>query len=180
MILGPDWVFVSVPKCATHSLYELLTARYGGIQNEGAYHQNMIPREHRDKPVFTCVRSPWTRTVSAWGRMVHPEREEEPMPFPAFVSWLIDSPHPGKPVYQPMSTWLSPVLDRVHAWRLESLDRDMAESGFSRHGTVPRLWTARERGIGRDATDITPWADVPSPIVSLWKEWAAEDFERWY
>jgi len=179
VILGPDWVFVSVPKCATHSLYELLTTVYKGEQHPGPYHQISIPRGHTDKRIFTCVRSPYTRTVSAWGRMNHPERQEEDMTFPAFVEWLISSPHQAKPVYQPQATWLAPVLDRATFWRLERLDEDMRASGFDRHEKVPHLWSAMERGFKRWHTDLTPWKDVPTDLHQRWRLWCERDFDLW-
>ncbi len=66
MIIGPDYVFISVPKAGTHTMYWILKKHFGGKQRKGAYHQKNVPKASRKKFLFTTVRNPYARAVSAW------------------------------------------------------------------------------------------------------------------
>lgn len=65
MILGPDYVFIAVPRTASVSIASWLVAEHGGIWH-GDHHGTDIPLEHRDKFTFTVVRDPFTRLPSMY------------------------------------------------------------------------------------------------------------------
>jgi len=201
VIIAPDksWVFISTPKCASHTLYDVLQRVYKGEKAEGgAYHRRdksnkMTDEQWASAQLYTCVRDPWSRAVGAWGRMVDPRLSDDPNPkglpdskgvlrgtpidFPEFVKWMISTPQ-TRPIYQPCSEWLAPVIHRVHAWHLETLDEDMRASGFDKHDKLPCLWSAEERGIPRRRNDAHWWGMVDEETQAAFREWAAEDIRR--
>ena len=65
MIIGPDYVFIAVPRTASVSIASWLVAEHGGIWH-GDHHGTEIPPQHRGKFTFTVVRNPFTRLPSMY------------------------------------------------------------------------------------------------------------------
>jgi len=62
---GGKWLFVSNPKCGTHTMYKFLE-KLGG-ERLGNFHQNVFPLVTPLPPlVFTTCRNPFDRVVSAY------------------------------------------------------------------------------------------------------------------
>lgn len=72
MIICPDYgsVFISTPKTGTHSMYKFLKENCGGEQYVGGYHRTKLPFNFRDYHVFTTIRHPLERFVSAWNSLL--------------------------------------------------------------------------------------------------------------
>ncbi len=77
MIIGPDYVFISTPKCATHTMYDVLQKDFGGKRLK-PYHRREVPDEHKDKFRFTAVRNPYSRAVCMWWIMTNSKFYSEP------------------------------------------------------------------------------------------------------
>jgi len=60
------WVFVSTPKCATNSLYQVLQERFGGVRQKPGFHINRVPPKAKEYFRFTVVRNPFSRAVAIW------------------------------------------------------------------------------------------------------------------
>ena len=65
MIIGPDYVFIAIPRTASVSIASWLVANHGGVWH-GDHHGTDIPPEHRSKFTFTVVRDPFTRLPSMY------------------------------------------------------------------------------------------------------------------
>lgn len=63
MIIGPNYVFIAVPRTASMSIAAWLVAEHGGVWH-GDHHDTDIPPEHQGKHVFAVVRNPLTRLPS--------------------------------------------------------------------------------------------------------------------
>ena len=167
MILGRGWTFISTPKCATNSLFAVLKTVYRGKQASGAFHRRVIPLDHVAGDIFTCVRNPYSRAVSAWASGVMSS-----LTFPEFLAWLVVGPH-VRPMFKTMSAHHGDLVFKS-AWKLESLEDDMRDDGFDLHDDeLPVLNTSEHLNY------LVKWAGVPDYLRLRFNEWAAEDFERY-
>lgn len=98
MIIGPDFVFIAVPKTASQSLTYHWLPKYGGKDlGPEQYHRRDVPSEHAHKLTFAVVRNPYDRVVSFWHYMAKflPEqvadlspRFDPSWPLEEFCDWL--------------------------------------------------------------------------------------------
>ena len=59
------YAFVSCPKCATFTIYDVLSSQCDGTR-VGAFHNRSLPAQFADGFVFGVVRNPYARAVSLW------------------------------------------------------------------------------------------------------------------
>lgn len=59
------WVFVSLPKACTNTMYRVLKEHYGPLVRIGT-HPHVVPIEYEKYFIWTVCRSPFTRAVSQW------------------------------------------------------------------------------------------------------------------
>lgn len=163
------FVFVSTPKCATHTMYEVLhSALYNGLLLPGGNHNNQVPEQFRSFYIFSIVRNPYSRAVSLW-TFTRKRGDDVPESLADYVRLLIDSPEKaaGPKAGLSQAEWLRPVpLTRV-LW-LESLAADFQVLPFYRGpDTLPQ----------RNASDHRPWQEyMTTEIADLIDEWAGQDF----
>lgn len=139
-----EWLFISMPKTGTHSMYELLKSSFGGTQLEGPYHRTEVPSECIDFFKFTTVRHPFSRTVSIWNSLtrVEPYRSIY-LPalgsneFSVFVDHLINDrlnsipTGKGKALLTSQTSWLSGIsCDRY--LRIERIDDEFKDLPFTK------------------------------------------------
>ena len=186
MMRGPDnsWLFVSTPKCATHSMYAAL-AELGGVR-VGSFHATPSRGDvHRGTYVFSVCRHPLSRAVSLWryldakasdnNHAVYEEVRQHcgaPVDFPGFVRWLVSTPTRDfnrQAIVLTQSAWHSrKVVTRF--LRLESLAQDFEGLPFDTDGVLPHRLNATPR---------RPWQDYHTPeTVGMLATWAADDFAR--
>jgi hypothetical protein len=109
MIIGPNYVFIQVPRTASTSIASWLIAHHGGV-SVGDQHSTEIPEADRGKFTFTIIRDPYDRLPSLWRYLAtrfwpsprwRASREAEDwlalgMPFdsglPDFVDWAATQP----------------------------------------------------------------------------------------
>lgn len=67
MIIGKNFVWIHVPKCAGSSFEEMMAERHG-LKIYGGQHNTArdIPQEHRGKTIIGFMRSPLEAEVSNW------------------------------------------------------------------------------------------------------------------
>lgn len=63
MIAGPDYVFLCMPRTASHSISAWLCAQHGGMDIL-EHHTRIVPAEHAHKHTFAVVRNPYERLLS--------------------------------------------------------------------------------------------------------------------
>ena len=172
------WLFVSVPKCGTNTLYQVLLDRFDAARVKPGFHRNQVPPAFADYYTWAVVRNPYARAVSLWWRTRHDPTarrilSEGPAELPAFIRWLMTGPEAAakRSLDLSMSAWLQPVrLDRF--CRLENLSAELSGLPFwdGRSVDLPRL------NVGADRTG---WRDYMTlDAVAAIQEWAGDDFER--
>ena len=181
MILLPlhKAVFVSTPKCATNTMYEVLKAEYGGQQTGDAFHWNRVPRECLDWFSFTVCRNPYARAVSVWASSRGAERygvrdrvgSDEIRPL---FEYLLSNP-PWRSMFMAQHEWLANVrLNTV--LRLEDLENELWRLTF---------WTGSSTLPRKNPTypDMRkPWKwyyEQDAALQPLVEQWAGLDFERY-
>ena len=95
MIVNKDYVFISTPKCATHTMYDVLQTHFEGKRLK-PYHRREVPEEYKDVKRFTVVRNPYSRAVCMWWVIIHGKRYFEQYrsyvssaTFEAYLKWVM-------------------------------------------------------------------------------------------
>lgn len=65
MVLGPNYVFLCVPRCASNSIRDWLVEHFDGVHME-PHHGTRIPAGHAGKRIVAVVRNPYDRMLSTW------------------------------------------------------------------------------------------------------------------
>jgi len=111
------YVYVATPKSGTHTMYQILAEYHQGYRiDKHSFHSVAIPGKARKYLIFTVVRNPYARMVSAWNSLtkVQPYKYIY-LPllsgpgFPDFAKWVCDSPDlglQGAVTYRPQVEWV--------------------------------------------------------------------------
>ena len=165
-------LFISTPKAATHTMYQVLPKRYGGVR-VGGFHNVAIPRECRDYWQFSVCRNPYDRLVSSFYSFNRGLHELKQCPHNDdlnkwFRWWIHHSPfyllYPQHVRHD--------NFDIQHFMRCETLDADFARLPFhtGEPVTLPKVWS-REHGTWQELLD--------AETIAVANEYYAEDFERY-
>lgn len=65
MIIGPDFVFLHVPRCAGTLMQRVYLPQFGG-KFHNPFHGRIVPADHAHKFTFAIVREPYSRMMSLW------------------------------------------------------------------------------------------------------------------
>lgn len=177
MIIGPDYVFVSVPKCGTHTMYHVLQTYFDGVHLEPPYHRKKIPEIHQKKFRFTIIRNPYPRAVSIWMSLTRHVAEKNDWikaaggdDLGSFMQLLLTgdlSKMRNLPSIMPIHKWLGGMKFDLKI-KLESLERSFAALPFIK---------GREYEIPHELKRVDDWKNYLKPeITPLIREWAGVDF----
>ena len=176
------YVFVSVPKAGTHTMYATLTDGFGGRQLDGPYHQKDVPAEYLDFFCFASVRHPFQRAVSIWNSLTQrPNYSPKYLPliggdsFLEFARWIAKINPANRPTGKggvlllSQAEWLEDVrLDRY--LHLETINSDFAKLPFVSDDIVLAKLLAR---------DHQQWDELKcSESHELLRKRYANDFQR--
>jgi len=181
MIIGPKYVFISTPKCGTHTMYWLLKNHYGGKQKKGAYHQKNVPKIHQKKFLFTVTRNPYSRAVSAWTSLLKPGAEDRyrkswsrycpASDFTSFMELLANRrPHTaaGAIATIPQYAWIG--RNKCRAIKIENLQEEFNELPFvDKFIEIPHLLKRTDESWKEVITDKS---------LQFIHKWAGKDFKR--
>lgn len=121
------YVYISVPKAASQTMFRVLSEHYDG-ERYGGMHENQIPPMARDYFKFTVVRNPYRRALRLWWSTCRGDDDEfrrkdrygmrlgcpDPDNFEAFMRWLPSASKdpmmaPSWPLMNTMTEQLEPV-----------------------------------------------------------------------
>jgi len=69
MVIGPEYVFLAMPRTASRAIDHWLRDHYSGVNPGGDHHSVEIPPEHQGKLIFAVVRNPYSRMASLYRLM---------------------------------------------------------------------------------------------------------------
>lgn len=75
MVVGPDYVFVEVPRTASTATRRWLLENAQGRLLPGGHHASVVPKEYLDRYCFATVRNPASRLFSLWCSCTNRGRE---------------------------------------------------------------------------------------------------------
>ena len=197
------WLFVSTPKCATWTLYELLTLLGG--ERVGAYFHarpdQFVQRFASNVATlpgnlftFSVCRNPLSRAVSLWWFILHKRvhhrqaflaHSSGDTGFPAFVEWLttceLPTPDPVAPE-RPGPDRAPQILTTQSRWHRKTgvdkfLHLEHLEEDFQTLPFVNKRWPIPK--LNATHHDRKPWREYhTAETVERLGTWAAEDFAR--
>jgi len=173
------FVFVSMPKAGTNTLYDILREHYE-VRHVGRYHNRKIPPECRKWFTWSIVRNPFQRAISLWWRTVGAPRDQKRyFRFPSYPVGLVDFMYSlvagerrdGGHLRLNQTDRLRGLrVDRVI--HLETLGEEFKTLPF--YTGQPEKWPHLNISTGLPDEDsiLTPEA------LSLIKKWAGPDFNN--
>lgn len=70
MVVGPDFVYLAIPRTASTTMRDHVLPIYGG-RHVPPHHQRSVPGQYRSYFKFTVVRNPYDRMMSAWAHLTN-------------------------------------------------------------------------------------------------------------
>lgn len=194
MIICPDcFVFVSVTKCASQTLFPVLERYYGGYHHGHSEHCRIIEKWAEPFYTFSVCRNPYSRAVSLWYSTTQRHNSKgdltdrygyraacpDPDDFAMFMRWITTLSHNIETSLETTQVdWLAGLrIDKF--LRFESLDADFK--------TLP-FYNGKPKALPRNNTTYTdrdPWQAymTPQAIATIDKFYAADfdahNYKRW-
>jgi len=191
------FVFVSVPKVCTHSIYHILSHHYQKGLIAKWFHHNVVPLRYSRYFRWTVCRNPFTRAASLWWSACRLARLDQYRfrercgaadDFTRFVAWLAGTTAEERkvePLMMSQTQWLQPAQP-LRILHLETLANDLEQLPFWKQGIqISQLNTTSEK-IAEEERHEGRLIPRPS-IASLYSDdtarravidWARPDFDR--
>lgn len=170
-------LFVSTPKCATNTLYEVLCRpELGGVRVMGeGFHPTKAPQQYARWKRFTVCRNPYDRFLSLWRSAGDVDGQYVPnaakgRPPDVFADWLIkEQSVPKRPLFYTQTAWHRRAKP-THLVRLERLRADLESLLGEGLGELPQ----------HNTTEGPTWAEMGASkeLTLRVLDWCAEDFEN--
>lgn len=189
------YLFISVPKTGTHTMYQLLTEKFDG-ERHGNYHCHEVPREALNYFKFCTVRNPYNKLASAWSFIqnkdaIHRAQVKDLMRKPVtlmnFMEWVVKE-RSNMLAYALNGLKIGASLTPTHRYidqrlpqvrfdayiQIENADEQFSKLPFVRGQVeVPKVFTMSKEPY------YQKWEDIASPeVTELANTWAGEDFDR--
>lgn len=178
MVIGPDYVFVAVPRTASISIgCYWLPEHYGGVKAQGVHHRRSVPFDAAGKMIWAVVRDPYARMASLWNLYKRRGRHKD---FTTWLRWCLGGD--ADEVTRCQSTFLAGVeADVDHLIKFETLEEHLARLPFVRRGGFHLLpvKNTREQPEGRRKPQVAehPEKHLTREQVAMINEHSHEDFE---
>jgi hypothetical protein len=187
------YLFISVPKTGTHSMYELLQEKFDGVRH-GGYHHPDVPSAADDYFKFCTVRNPYAKIASAWTYISSPQgkyysqvkTKVGDVNLVSLLKWCISNQDELLSHWDKDFTICGVILPfhMYHAQRMRGIKLDAmiqiehATEQFNQlpfvteHTVVPTVHTARNN------PGYTEWHKINTPeVIELVNELYGPDFE---
>lgn len=183
MMIGPDFIFISTMKCATYTMFEVLS-QYGGERKGGPHERPYNLVNSKNKFSFSICRNPYSRAVSIWWYACLPHLENIPVNtrnldfrklvrdytnFEPFALWLNSSQRTGG-LTNTQEEWLKGMnIDKY--LHIENLQTEFLSLPFV--NVAPKKWPIlnQTRNVRKHYSEYL----TPKAIKAI-QEWAKEDF----
>ena len=185
-----QFVFISTPKCCTHTMYEYLSRHYGPLIQRG-FHNADLPDDINttDYCIWSVTRNPYSRIVSLWWTTTvrtpddHYQIREKitgdrdgKVDLLTFMRWL-PSVHDQGGLWQSQSHWLRNT-PMTHMVRQEDLPHGMSSlPWWNGPNELPKLNTSTTNPPNPGPGDWRQW--ITPEIAELIQAWAGKDFEQY-
>ena len=182
------YIFISTPKCGTHTMFKLLTKYFDGkrVRTNG-YHSTVIPDniDINEYTVFTTVRNPYTRLVALWHSILYvrddytnswskylPDKSLE-----SFVKLLAENKNNVRAIkakmpklVTPQYLWVKNMPHKTKFLHIENITEDFDALDFVKNKTYSIPHELKRNHI--------KWPEIKNNnIITHANLWAGNDFE---
>ena len=184
---SPPFVFASVTKCATMTMFPVLEEHYGGFRHGDKPHHRFIQPWCRDYFTFSVCRNPYDRAVSLWWSTTQRLNDDDTQSdrykfrlrcpgcddFATFIQWLASARHTTSlELVTTQAGWLAGL--RIDQYlRFEHLDADFKTLPF--YNGTPEVLPQ----INATIHDRKPWQEYMTPeSVAVIDDYYGCDFDK--
>ena len=192
-----NYVFISVPKTGTHSLYDVLTEHFKG-KRVGGYHHTVIPEQFNGAFKFHTTRNPYHKFCSMWSILnnketIHNRQIEDimgrPLELRPFVEWIIKERNNliaysrnGLKLANLMLPTSFYINTKLHEHKIDEFIRiENASQEFNnklpfveKFVDIPKLFSMQTEFGYKN------WSILKTPeVTEMLNEWGADDFEAY-
>ena len=194
MVILPDqgWVWVSVPKSGTHTMYDVLERSYPTSFRGSHFHCRRPAKEWEHLPRFVVVRNPYRRAVSLWWHLLHRLHQDRRRPdwveaigdltCEEFCCWLVtvgqDPPQCcAAGLLRNQATWLARVEPK-RVLHIEHLDAELPSLGLDPAPQASRALSSSN--LENDGAEYGDWrTHMSAKAAKAALEWSRPDFEQY-
>lgn len=174
MVIGPDYVFLAVPRTASYWMVRRFLPLFGG-QYQHPHHGRIVPTTQQQKFTFAVVRNPYDRMLSIYHHLVQCDitYNISAMTFPRFMEFV--QQHWGLGAW-PQTEFLSSArIDTVV--RFETLKDDLAALPPFQIDFQAK-WRKAGKPLNTSTRDL-PWRDEALQYEAIIWEHSRDDFEEY-
>lgn len=182
------YIFISTPKCGTHSMFKLLQTYFDGkrIRTNG-FHSTKIPDNINisDYTVFTTVRNPYDRLVALWYSILYVREDYikswsrvlPDLSLESFTKLLVDHKYTTNKIRARMSLlvtpqylWVKQMPQKTIYLQIENIETQFKQLSFvaNNNYTIPHELSRHH----------PKWSELKNnTLIQLANNWAEKDFE---
>lgn len=186
------YVFASVPKTGTHTMYAILSKHYNG-ERIGGFHHGTVPDKYAGYFKFCTVRNPYSKFASIWYILNHGNLHNEqitkmiqkPLEIMTLAEWMIKERGNLLPftltglklgsVMCPTSLYIKQKFNFTpdKFLKIEELETELSTLPFSDKSIKNQIEFSQRNNKG-----YLPWEELKTPeLTELVNLWAGDDFK---